>query len=1366
MVRERGATFVAHKLAKAINLASASVLLIGIFLFAGPALAQPASDTCSTGKLDPGNLDNPPDLIIDHECHVSGAASYYFNNVNIIADSTRGTRGKLVFDEDPHSPFTGFLARSIVVENGGSLEAGTPGKPFGNLLEFSLYGADQGVHGTGIICKSPPTDPDGKPSRPGQCGIPNSVWDSNGKEKVLLPGGVSDLFYPYDSLPFDDGTVDGQTGYFGYKVLAVSYGGSLKLFGKLGATYAAIPAKDTGTSWVRLARTILPCEDSNPDPNCHILKVSGPVDWAAGDQFVVTTTDYLPNHSEQLYVCRVDPDRMTIHFNSQWNGAIGRQCDTEKLRGVQWPHNGEQYSLSGLPSRLNITKKAAETRAAVGLLTHNIGILSYGDTAKSCFPPCDSDPRTNYYFGAHTVARQGFAAFQVQGVEFQQLGQGGKMGHYPIHFHMVRKAPPDTFVRDSSINESMNRWITVHGTQGVEFSRNVGFKSIGHGFYLEDAVETDNKFYSNLGVFARGALMNADGTPTKDNPRKVPGILASPDDAFGSIRFGSDKSTPAVFWITNGWNDFQGNMAAGAAFCGVCYWQVPASTSGHSRHEEWESYASAQSAGRAGRSPLENFDGNSCTSAMTAFQSVGYTQNCPGVGNNLLAVPVENPYAPRSGASSSECGPNGSNKNWPMCPSDYYPNLDNGQLQQAARCPDTGKCDESNLAFHPCQNADERDCLPTVINNFTTSFNYSEFGFAAVWLRTRWHLFSNSFISDVQNAGLTFVSGGDFTHSSAIKGLWEEALQSVFVGQSQPQPPDPKANPYASVQSPFNKATAALGLKCDNPATTQQNYCISVENSFVLGAFTGFAVSQHMFNIYDGPANEDSNAFLDIKKVDLGSSSDSSVYKRIVGIPKAIRVDPNAPNIPQNACFIQNASIAWKQPNGFYYPPTFHSKNLFFKNTDIFHYVIVPQFDKNKYTTDSTQVARRYCAPPPGITFDTMFNGYTSIDRQTELSDDDGSLTGYEKTTSVSEDPFFLAPVDGVECQSEGSTPEGGTARTSPYAYVTAVVYPDDAQFAGNLPPGMGRTCGRGETLDLNWDSDCTNETCFGVPLYRLYQTGSEHATKKSPEFIRMASMNLCARQTMNVNHGRYYVDLASSAATQAKPISGSPVTPKKNIFIGGKSYDFFLVYAKESTEQTYQMYVGPGFDLKTGVNLIRAQIGSVPFIVCPNAGPAKCDKIVIGGDSTTLRTSYDGPTGILSVTLNLSAFADDFGSATKDLCGPETFCEFSEAEKKCIGKAGGLGDLTQAERNITCGRAGEDPDCPKGGCVGFSVTLPTGFEAQDQTTANDSGLVKGLATCFPEDADWDITPVSPEGLRGACVGENAPMKKDFCATP
>ncbi len=161
---------------------------------------------------------------------------------------------------------------------------------------------------------------------------------------------------------------------------------------------------------------------------------------------------------------------------------------------------------------------------------------------------------------------------------------------------------------------------------------------------------------------------------------------------------------------------------------------------------------------------------------------------------------------------------------------------------------------------------------------------------------------------------------------------------------------------------------------------------------------------------------------------------------------------------------------------------------------DIFHYVIVPQFKRNKYRTDNDEAKKRYCNPLPS---NDMFNGFSAIDRQTELTDDDGSLTGYAKTISVNEDPFFTAPVDGVECQSEGSTPEGGTARTSPYDYVTSVVYPDDAQFAKPIDPALGRTCGRGTVVDPNWDSECSNQACFGVPLYRLYQTGSEHAASR-----------------------------------------------------------------------------------------------------------------------------------------------------------------------------------------------------------------------------------------------------------------------------
>ncbi len=95
------------------------------------------------------------------------------------------------------------------------------------------------------------------------------------------------------------------------------------------------------------------------------------------------------------------------------------------------------------------------------------------------------------------------------------------IGHYPVHFHMARKTPQPSdptqmpYVRDSSIHDSMTRWITVHATQGMTIARNVGYQSIGHGFYLEDATEVNNKLYANLGASVIAAVQSASFEPAQ-----------------------------------------------------------------------------------------------------------------------------------------------------------------------------------------------------------------------------------------------------------------------------------------------------------------------------------------------------------------------------------------------------------------------------------------------------------------------------------------------------------------------------------------------------------------------------------------------------------------------------------------------------------------------------------------------------------------------------------------------------------------------------------------------------------------------------------------------------------------------------------
>ena len=342
---------------------------------------------------------------------------------------------------------------------------------------------------------------------------------------------------------------------------------------------------------------------------------------------MVTTTDYLPGHSEKLQITPAYKGGPTVTFEAV-------DSPTKK---IQWLHNGVRYGgpndpnhkklTDRLPERLtksldgaddSVVKKGAETRAAVALLTRSIRIVSAGGAAGQNFPAEDSG--STYSYGAHMVIRQGFKQVQIQGVEFAQMGQGGRLGHYPVHFHMARKTPPATFVKDSSINKSMTRWIVLHSTLGVTVQRNVGYKSIGHGFYLEDGTETDNKFYSNIGIFARAAIDN------RQNPRKVPGILADNQDpaSFTGPNTRLRIPLPLGQRISDGvldhqWMErFPGQHGGRGGTCGAAYWFVPAVNSdmvevpATPAHEAmtWEGYAGLQKArAHAGQPKSTDFQG-------------------------------------------------------------------------------------------------------------------------------------------------------------------------------------------------------------------------------------------------------------------------------------------------------------------------------------------------------------------------------------------------------------------------------------------------------------------------------------------------------------------------------------------------------------------------------------------------------------------------------------------------------------------------------------------------------------------------------------------------------------------------------------
>jgi len=606
------------------------------------------------------------------------------------------------------------------------------------------------------------------------------------------------------------------------------------------------------------------------------------------------------------------------------------------------------------------------------------------------------------------------------------------------------------------------------------------------------------------------------------------------------------------------------------------------------------------------------------------------------------------------------------------------------------------------------------------------------------------------------------------------------AANNVFIGNTE------KGNPYSSNAGPFSGAEmegGPKGLPCDNTKAQAANYCVSI-NEGISMPLTNFGMNQRFFNIYDGPASQSSNAYLDITKTQVrdcktngsGICNDSEwMYGRTIGVPrdvKEVRQGNDVIRKVQSNCILPNAAIAWKQPNGFYYPPAFHSDNLFFSNVDIRHFVLEPLFtdDPNQlFQSSNDGVSANYCTFAFNAN-DTgrggSFEGWTAIDRQTILNDDDGSLTGVERTISVNEDPFFRAPIEQFECRSDA------TARTSPYEYVTTVVYPGcvtKGDCGGICSKSGGPCAGNGNCPDSTkndpdlckgskWSSNCT-ANCFGVPLIRQLLTKTEDAMSNTE--IRMMGPDIFGRINLTANHGLYYVDTANVPFDQNAKL--------RNIFQPNENYYTFFVFAKPEIKQTYQYYVG----IDTSINENDPQIVNAVLANIATKDVKFNDPVPGGWPATGWDRKYDSSTGILSVTVDMKNFKSNFDQAKVESCRPSSFCEPKSTGCKCSDqlKAVDLDLFKECERIDICRWSGNDPDCPVfdiGGkkqprCLGISITMPGTFLADDMNH-------RPAPECFPPDDRWNVnwekvgTDLAgqecyefPKPLTNFCTGDNGP---------
>jgi hypothetical protein len=136
----------------------------------------------------------------------------------------------------------------------------------------------------------------------------------------------------------------------------------------------------------------------------------------------------------------------------------------------------------------------------------------------------------------HTMYHRGSAG-SISYAEFRHLGKKNVLGRYALHYHLVGNTMRGSSVVGASIWDSHNRWLTIHGTNYLVVRDCVGFRSIGHGFFMEDGTEVLNVLDRNLAV---QSIMG----------RKLPKQVLPFDQNEGS-----------GFWWANSLNTFTRNVA-------------------------------------------------------------------------------------------------------------------------------------------------------------------------------------------------------------------------------------------------------------------------------------------------------------------------------------------------------------------------------------------------------------------------------------------------------------------------------------------------------------------------------------------------------------------------------------------------------------------------------------------------------------------------------------------------------------------------------------------------------------------------------------------------------------------------------------
>ncbi|HSG57560.1 MAG TPA: hypothetical protein VLA45_19070, partial [Paracoccaceae bacterium] len=345
---------------------------------------------------------------------------------------------------------------------------------------------------------------------------------------------------------------------------------------------------DREHTWSKLAGTAEAGSSS-----IEVLDASG---WRVGDEIVLASTDFNPRQAEKRTIAAIRGNAITLD------------------RPLDYMHFGQ------------ITF-GVDQRGEVGLLTRNIRIQA-------------SEDAEDNYFGGHIMAMLQ-PDVRISGVELTRMGQHMNLARYPMHWHLVGEGQGQ-YIQNSAIHHTYSRCVTVHGTNNVRVENNVTFDTVGHCFFLEDAVETGNQFISNLGIQTK-CHPTLPCQPTHLGPA---GLATSGGGAAGQrsdqILLPSDN-TASTFWITNPDNIYRNNVAAGSDMVGF-WFALPIHPNGQFLGTE----TSANTWPR--RTRVREFSGNTAHSNFDGlmFDRGPNPDNTFSVGGSNYHFPTADPADPNS----------------------------------------------------------------------------------------------------------------------------------------------------------------------------------------------------------------------------------------------------------------------------------------------------------------------------------------------------------------------------------------------------------------------------------------------------------------------------------------------------------------------------------------------------------------------------------------------------------------------------------------------------------------------------------------------------------------------------------------------